>query len=81
MLIGQYYCYVPIAAKLIDMKMEAIQKRVDANQEVAGEYLTYLLSNVKMSSKDIYGSIAELLLAGVDTVRHFSKYYFLCFTF
>lgn len=80
MLIGQCYYYVPIAAKLIDMKMEAIQKRVDANQEVAGEYLTYLLSNVKMSSKDIYGSIAELLLAGVDTVSHFSKYNFLCFT-
>ncbi|KAI7808700.1 sterol 26-hydroxylase, mitochondrial-like [Triplophysa rosa] len=58
------------AAKLIDMKMEAIQKRVDANQEVAGEYLTYLLSNVKMSSKDIYGSIAELLLAGVDTTSN-----------
>lgn len=51
------------------MKMEAIQRRVDANQEVAGEYLTYLLSNVKMSSKDVYGSISELLLAGVDTVR------------
>ncbi len=49
--------------------METIQKRVDANQEVAGEYLTYLLSNVKMSSKDVYGSIAELLMAGVDTVR------------
>jgi len=54
---------------MIDMKMEAIQRRVDANQEVAGEYLTYLLSNVKMSSKDVYGSISELLLAGVDTVR------------
>ncbi len=58
-----------IARKMIDMKMETIQKRVDANQEVAGEYLTYLLSNVKMSSKDVYGSISELLLAGVDTVR------------
>ncbi|XP_055071890.2 sterol 26-hydroxylase, mitochondrial [Misgurnus anguillicaudatus] len=59
-----------IAVKLIDMKMEDIQKRVDANQEVAGEYLTYLLSNVKMSNKDIYGSIAELLLGGVDTTSN-----------
>ncbi|XP_039505692.1 sterol 26-hydroxylase, mitochondrial-like isoform X2 [Pimephales promelas] len=58
------------AGKMIDMKMEAIQRRVDANQEVAGEYLTYLLSNVKMSSKDVYGSISELLLAGVDTTSN-----------
>ncbi|XP_043105144.1 sterol 26-hydroxylase, mitochondrial-like [Puntigrus tetrazona] len=58
------------ARKMIDMKMEAIQKRVDANQEVAGEYLTYLLSNVKMSSKDVYGSISELLMAGVDTTSN-----------
>ncbi|XDV30159.1 hypothetical protein PO909_033140 [Leuciscus waleckii] len=56
--------------KMIDMKMEAIQRRMDANQEVAGEYLTYLLSNVKMSSKDVYGSISELLLAGVDTTSN-----------
>uniref|UniRef100_A0A672KAG4 Cytochrome P450 family 27 subfamily A member 1 n=1 Tax=Sinocyclocheilus grahami TaxID=75366 RepID=A0A672KAG4_SINGR len=56
--------------KMIDMKMEAIQKRLDANQEVAGEYLTYLLSNVKMSSKDVYGNISELLLAGVNTTSN-----------
>uniref|UniRef100_A0A672K9N1 Cytochrome P450 family 27 subfamily A member 1 n=1 Tax=Sinocyclocheilus grahami TaxID=75366 RepID=A0A672K9N1_SINGR len=58
------------ARKMIDMKMEAIQKRLDANQEVAGEYLTYLLSNVKMSSKDVYGNISELLLAGVNTTSN-----------
>ncbi|XP_026127282.1 cytochrome P450 27C1-like [Carassius auratus] len=58
------------ARKMIDMKMEAIQKRVDTNQEVAGEYLTYLLSNAKMSSKDVYGSISELLMAGVDTTSN-----------
>ncbi|KAL1267580.1 hypothetical protein QQF64_032943 [Cirrhinus molitorella] len=58
------------ARKMIDMKMEEIQKRVDANQEVAGEYLTYLLSNDKMSSKDVYGSVSELLLAGVDTTSN-----------
>lgn len=49
--------------------MEVIQQRVDNNQEVEGEYLTYLLSNTQMSTKDVYGSITELLLAGVDTVN------------
>lgn len=48
--------------------MEIIRQRVDNNQEVEGEYLTYLLSNTQMSTKDIYGSVTELLLAGVDTV-------------
>eukprot|EP00064_Thunnus_orientalis_P020996 superscaffoldBa00006109_g21150 len=55
------------AKELIDKKMEVIQQRIENSQDVEGEYLTYLLSNTQMSTKDIYGSIAELLLAGVDT--------------
>ncbi|CAK6963720.1 sterol 26-hydroxylase%2C mitochondrial [Scomber scombrus] len=55
---------------LIDKKMEIIQQRIDNNQEVEGEYLTYLLSNTQMSTKDIYGSVTELLLAGVDTTSN-----------
>lgn len=49
--------------------MELIQQRLDNKQDVEGEYLTYLLSSTQMSSSDVYGSIAELLLAGVDTVN------------
>lgn len=59
-----------ITAKvLIDKKIEVIQQRVENSQDVEGEYLTYLLSNTQMSTKDVYASIAELLLAGVDTVN------------
>ncbi|KAI1884890.1 hypothetical protein AGOR_G00214530 [Albula goreensis] len=58
------------ARTLIDKKMEALQRCVDLGQEVEGEYLTYLISSKKLSSKDVYGSIAELLLAGVDTTSN-----------
>lgn len=57
------------ATRLIDRKMESIQQHLDNNQNVEGEYLTYLLSNTQMSIKDVYGSVSELLLAGVDTVN------------
>lgn len=49
--------------------MEVIQQRVDNHQDVEGEYLTYLLSRTQMSLPDVYGSVTELLLAGVDTVN------------
>lgn len=63
-----FYALV-LAKKLIDKKLEMIQQRVDNKQDVEGEYLTYLLSNTQMSTKDVYGSVTELLLAGVDTVN------------
>ncbi|XP_027878223.1 sterol 26-hydroxylase, mitochondrial-like [Xiphophorus couchianus] len=55
---------------LIDKKMEDIQQRVDNDQDVEDEYLTYLLSNSQMSTRDIYASVTELLLAGVDTTSN-----------
>uniref|UniRef100_A0A8C3AD81 Cytochrome P450, family 27, subfamily A, polypeptide 1, gene 4 n=1 Tax=Cyclopterus lumpus TaxID=8103 RepID=A0A8C3AD81_CYCLU len=58
------------AKALIDKKLEVIQQRVDNNHDVEGEYLTYLLSNTQMSMKDVYGSITELLLAGMDTTSN-----------
>ncbi|XP_029386723.1 sterol 26-hydroxylase, mitochondrial [Echeneis naucrates] len=58
------------AKGLIDKKLEAIQQCVETSLDVQGEYLTYLLSNTDMSMKDVYGTITELLLAGVDTTSN-----------
>uniref|UniRef100_A0A8C6TA73 Cytochrome P450, family 27, subfamily A, polypeptide 7 n=1 Tax=Neogobius melanostomus TaxID=47308 RepID=A0A8C6TA73_9GOBI len=58
------------AQRLIDRKLEQIERRVDDREQVQGEYLTYLLSNTDMSLQDVYGSVAELLLAGVDTTSN-----------
>ncbi|XP_063078339.1 sterol 26-hydroxylase, mitochondrial-like [Engraulis encrasicolus] len=58
------------ASKFIDMKMAGIQKHVDRGQEVEGDYLSFLLSNTDVSIKEVYGTVAELLLAGVDTISN-----------
>uniref|UniRef100_A0A8C8JFA2 Uncharacterized protein n=1 Tax=Oncorhynchus tshawytscha TaxID=74940 RepID=A0A8C8JFA2_ONCTS len=58
------------AAEQVLQKMEEIEQKVHLGQPVEGEYLTHLLVSEQMSVTEILGSIAELLLAGIDTVRH-----------
>lgn len=58
------------AQKLIDRKLEQIERRMGDQEQGQGEYLTYLLSHTDMSLQDVYGSVAELLLAGVDTTSN-----------
>lgn len=59
---------VPAGKKLIDRKMKELEGQVEHGKEVSG-YLSYLLASGRLSLDEVYGSVAELLLAGVDTVR------------
>nr|QFF91472.1 25-hydroxyvitamin D-1 alpha hydroxylase 2 isoform 1 [Potamotrygon motoro]QFF91473.1 25-hydroxyvitamin D-1 alpha hydroxylase 2 isoform 2 [Potamotrygon motoro] len=59
-----------ISEKLINKKMKDIQEKMEKGLEVQGEYLTYLLTNTKMTPWDIYGSLSELLTAAVDTTSN-----------
>lgn len=58
----------PAGKKLIDRKMKELEGQVERGKEVSG-YLSYLLASGRLSLDEVYGSVAELLLAGVDTVR------------
>lgn len=59
-----------VSEKLVQKKLEELQKKVDLDQNVEGAYLTHLLLSEKMTVNEILGSITELLLAGVDTTSN-----------
>ncbi|XP_067116323.1 sterol 26-hydroxylase, mitochondrial [Osmerus mordax] len=59
-----------VARRLIDRKVEQISAQVAAGKPVEGMYLTHLLSCDKLTLPEVYISITELLLGGVDTTSN-----------
>ncbi|XP_042558757.1 sterol 26-hydroxylase, mitochondrial isoform X5 [Clupea harengus] len=59
------------AQRLIDQKVEELQCREEARgEEARGVYLTYLLSSGRLTKEEVYITITELLLGGVDTTSN-----------
>lgn len=59
-----------VARRLIDRKVEEMKAQIAAGEQVEGMYLTYLLSCDKLTLPEVYISITELLLGGVDTTSN-----------
>ncbi|XP_035984391.1 sterol 26-hydroxylase, mitochondrial-like [Fundulus heteroclitus] len=59
-----------VAQKLVDRRMAELKDQVCRGAPAGGMYLTYLLSSDKMSRAEVYISVTELMLGGVDTVAH-----------
>ncbi|KAL2087864.1 hypothetical protein ACEWY4_016692 [Coilia grayii] len=59
-----------VAQGLINKKLCEVERKVKAGEEVEGMYLTYLLSSGKLTKEELYITITEILLGGVDTTSN-----------
>ncbi|KAM6958598.1 sterol 26-hydroxylase, mitochondrial isoform 2-T2 [Tautogolabrus adspersus] len=59
-----------VAQTLINRRVAEIKAQVCSGEQTEGMYLTYLLSSDKLSRAEVYISITELLLGGVDTTSN-----------
>ncbi|KAM7365774.1 hypothetical protein PAMP_016684 [Pampus punctatissimus] len=59
-----------VAHTLINRRVAEIEAQLYSGEQVEGMYLTYLLSSDKLSRAEVYISITELLLGGVDTTSN-----------
>ncbi|KAM3850721.1 sterol 26-hydroxylase, mitochondrial [Diretmus argenteus] len=59
-----------VAQLLVNKKIAEMDAQVRGGELAGGMYLTYLLSSDKLSRAEVYISITELLLGGVDTTSN-----------
>lgn len=59
-----------VAQTLIDRRLAEIKAQVHSGEPPEGLYLTYLLSADKLTRAEIYITVTELLLGGVDTTSN-----------
>ncbi|XP_029301532.1 cytochrome P450 27C1 [Cottoperca gobio] len=59
-----------VARTLIDRRIAEIEAQVSSGEPAEGMYLTYLLSSDRLSRGEVYTSVTELLLGGVDTTSN-----------
>ncbi|KAI3366152.1 hypothetical protein L3Q82_009978, partial [Scortum barcoo] len=61
-----------VARTLVDRRTDfaEIAARADRGEQLEGMYLTYLLSSDKLSRSEVYVTVTELLLGGVDTTSN-----------
>ncbi|XP_062854181.1 sterol 26-hydroxylase, mitochondrial [Trichomycterus rosablanca] len=59
-----------VAQTLIDRKVMKMKEKVHQGEKFEGMYLTYLLSSGKLTLAELYITITELLLGGVDTTSN-----------
>ncbi|XP_029930532.1 sterol 26-hydroxylase, mitochondrial isoform X1 [Myripristis murdjan] len=59
-----------VAQKLINKRVAEIAAQQQGGEAVEGMYLTHLLSSDKLSRAEVYISVTELLLGGVDTTSN-----------
>ncbi|XP_034405040.1 cytochrome P450 27C1 [Cyclopterus lumpus] len=59
-----------VARSLIDRRIAEIEAQVSGGEPAEGMFLTYLLSSDRLSRAEVYISVTELLLGGVDTTSN-----------
>ncbi|XP_058508335.1 sterol 26-hydroxylase, mitochondrial isoform X2 [Solea solea] len=59
-----------VAETLIDRRVAEIEAQVKRGETPEGMYLTHLLSSEQMSRANVYVTVTELLLGGVDTTSN-----------